>query len=370
MGSELLVGKGLVAQKHALALAEESDRAAWAEKLGLQGGIGWPVRPPRAQGRWGVPSLRGILTNPVYTGEVYTGRIQVACRPGAAVTTRRIRPREDWIAVASIPAIVTQEQFDRVQAKLAQNQQFAGRNNTAQRYLLRGLVSCGVCGLACFGRCLHSQYRYYCCRGKLSALHSHRETKCRSRFIPAELVESLVWEDLCRLLTHPEAIGYALERAHGGHWLPQDLQARRDALRRGQASVQQQIERLTEAYLSDVVGLEEYRRRRHDLEQKVQSLWAQRQQLDAQVDHQGEIARVSLSVDEFCHRVQKGLEQATWEQKRQLVEGLVVRVIVTDGDVEIRYAIPTCPNGEATRFCHLHSDYRELLLRSQAVPPH
>ena len=262
--------------------------------------------------------------------------------------------------MASIPAIVTQEQFDRVQAKLAQNRQFASRNNTAQSYLLRGLVSCGVCGLACLGRCLQSQHRYYCCRGKLSALQSHRETKCRSRFIPAEPIESLVWEDLCHLLTHPEAISYALERAHGGHWLPQDLQARREVLQRGQTHVQQQIERLTEAYLSEVVGLEEYRRRRHDLEQKAQSLGAQRQQLEAQVDRQSEIARLSLSIDEFCRRVQEGLEQATWEQKRQLIEGLVVRVIVTDGEVEIRYAIPTSPNGEATRFCHLRSDYRAV----------
>jgi site-specific DNA recombinase len=171
------------------------------------------------------------------------------------------------------------------------------------------------------------------------------------------------------LLTHPEAIGYALERAHGGHWLPQDLQARRDALRRGQVRVEQQIERLTEAYLSEVVSLEEYRRRRHDLEQKAQSLGAQRQQLEAQVDRQSEIARVSLSIDEFCRRVQEGLEQATWEQKRQLIEWLVVRVIVTDGDVEIRYAIPTSPNGEATRFCHLRSDYREHVRQAQGLAP-
>ncbi len=111
--------------------------------------------------------------------------------------------------MASIPAIVTQEQFDRVKAKLTQKRQFAGRNNTAERYLLRGFVSCGVCGLACFGRCLRSQYRYHCCRGKLPPVHSYREMKCRSRFIPAEPIESLVWEDLCRLLTHPEAIRYA-----------------------------------------------------------------------------------------------------------------------------------------------------------------
>ena len=92
------------------------------------------------------------------------------------------------------------------------------------------------------------------------------KTKCPSRYIPADQVDALVWEDLCQLLTHPEAIRFALERAHGGHWLPQDLQARREALRRGQTSAQQQIERLTEAYLANVVTLEEYRRRRRDLE--------------------------------------------------------------------------------------------------------
>ena len=189
-------------------------------------------------------------------------------------------------------------------------------------------------------------------------LYSHRQTKCPSRYIPTEQVDALVWEDLCRLLNEPKAIRFALERAHGGHWLPQDLQARRQALRRGQASVQQQMERLTEAYLASIVSLEEYRRRRLDLEQKAQSLAAQVQQLEGQVDRQGEVARVGLSMEEFCRRVREGLDQATWEQKRHLIEWLVVRVIVTDGEVEIRYAIPTSPAGEGTRFCQLRADYR------------
>src|SRR3954469_23916476 len=128
----------------------------------------------------------------------------------------------------------------------------------------------------------------------------------RRRYIPTEQVDALVWEDLCRLLNEPEAIRFALERAHGGHWLPQDLQARRQALRRGQASVQQQMERLTEAYLASIVSLEEYRRRRLDLEQKAQSLAAQVQQLEGQVDRQGEVARVGLSMEEFCRRVREG----------------------------------------------------------------
>src|SRR3982751_900098 len=220
----------------------------------------------------------------------------------------------------------------------------------------------GVSGaLSAVGLC------YYCCRGKLSALHSYRPTKCPSRYMPAEQVDALVWEDLCRLLNEPEAIRFALERAHGAHWLPQDLQARRQALRRGQAGVQQQMERLTEAYVASIVSLEEYRRRRLDLEQKAQSLAAQVQQLKGQVDRQGEVARVGLSMEEFCRRVREGLDQATCEQKRQLIEWLVVRVIVTDGEVEIRYAIPTSPAREGTRFCQLRADYRAALGAAQGV---
>ncbi|MGI8948368.1 MAG: hypothetical protein ACR2FV_10440, partial [Ornithinimicrobium sp.] len=41
----------------------------------------------------------------------------------------------------------------------------------------------------------------------------------------------------------------------------------------------------------------------------------------------------------------------------QLAELLIDRVVVTDGDVEIRYVIPTTPESEKVRFCHLRTDY-------------
>ena len=53
------------------------------------------VLPPRAGRRWNVTTVRQILTNPVYTGQIYAGRIQKACGTGATATTRRVRPRED-----------------------------------------------------------------------------------------------------------------------------------------------------------------------------------------------------------------------------------------------------------------------------------
>ncbi|GHO57555.1 hypothetical protein [Ktedonobacter robiniae] len=53
----------------------------------------------------------------------------------------------------------------------------------------------------------------------------------------------------------------------------------------------------------------------------------------------------------------RGLSQATFEQKRQLVELLVDRVVVMMDEVEIRYVIPTSPRNEQVRFCHLLTDY-------------
>src|SRR5262249_40405924 len=118
---------------------------------------GWSQRhipTPTGQLRWNSATVRGILTNPSYTGQVYAGRTQTrpprlrrsATHPiGRPGTTRVPAPREAWIPVAPIPALVSPEQFERVQAKLARNQQFARRNNTAHDYLLRALVSCGVC---------------------------------------------------------------------------------------------------------------------------------------------------------------------------------------------------------------------------------
>ena len=63
------------------------------------------------------------------------------------------------------------------------------------------------------------------------------------------------------------------------------------------------------------------------------------------------------SVEDFCERVRRGLADATFEQRRRLVELLIDRVIVTDEEVEIRYVIPTDPSSEHIRFCHLRSDY-------------
>jgi site-specific DNA recombinase len=327
----------------------------------------WRAIPtPSGNDRWSGPTIRGILGNPTYTGQVYAQRTRyrepqirrsathALGRPHGSATPQ---PSDTWIAVGAVPPVVSRERFDQVQAKLAQNQAFARRNNTAHQYLLRALVSCGRCALACTARTLQGRHHYYLCNGKHRNGAARCDPPCPSRYIPSAQLDELVWDDLCALMRDPEQLRAALSRAQGGAWLPQELQARRENLRQGRASLRQQLDRLTDAYLRGVIPLDEYERRRRALEQQEQGLTNQEGQLDGEADRHRELAGVADSLADFCQRTEQGLAAATFEQRRQLLLLLVDRVVVTDSEVEIRYVLPTTPESEHIRFCHLRKDY-------------
>jgi site-specific DNA recombinase len=328
------------------------------------------IPSPRGHRNWSRPALRNLLSNPIYLGQVIANRLRMppaerrrsALLPvGRGQGGRRLTDPADWIAVAPVPAIIGQEQFDRAQERLSYNQRMARRNNRVHQYLLRGLVSCGLCRRGCSGRHLPPGYDYYLCCTKTQSSMLAPSGRCPARYIPARSLEDVVWRDLCEVLTTPEAIRQAMQRARGGHWLPQEMQARKANLRRGRAALAQQIERLTEAYMAGVVPLAEYERRRSDTAARLLGLDDQERALLQDAVRLDETARLAAHAEEFCSRVQEGLEQADFDRKRELLELLVDRVIVTDGDVEIRYVVPTGPDGERDPFCRLRTDYQHAV---------
>lgn len=161
----------------------------------------------------------------------------------------------------------------------------------------------------------------------------------------------------CDVLIHPASLTQALERATGGAWLAQELQARQEHLYRAQRQFDGQVERLPAAYLGAVMSLAEYERRRRASEQQQRRLSRQGEQFAAQADRRAELAGMVRFVEASCRRIQASRTSATFEQRRQLVESLIERIVVEDGDAEIRYLIPTSPSTEAIRFCYMHSDY-------------
>ena len=313
-----------------------------AKKLRADG-----IPTPSGKTVWHTASVRNILRNSSYTGTAYSGRTrsapakrrQSALLPVGSGQSSKPTPEEEWIAV-SVPAIISTEIFDLAQNRLGQNKQSARRNNTSFDYLLRGLVSCAQCRLSCTGRSSDSGYAYYRCRGRTDILRVAKDEKCTSRYAPAQQLDELVWQDLCQILTDPTCITHQLERAHAGEWLPQALQARRQTLQKAIAQLERQQTRLLDVYLAEVIGQDEFERKRLELAQTQHGLQEQFRQLDAQAQKHIDIAALSVGIEEFCQRVQPTLQHLSFEQRRQLVQLLVDRVIINDEHVEIRYVIP------------------------------
>ncbi|MBL6983225.1 MAG: recombinase family protein [Anaerolineales bacterium] len=321
------------------------------------------IPTPRGGKRWNPSTIRGILRSPTYIGTAYSGRtrpVPARQRKSALLPVGRGEsvqptPSEEWIAV-SVPAIIDQETFDAAQARLDQNKQMARRNNKSYNYLLRGLISCGQCRLSSTGR-TQGKYHYYICRGRSDVLRAAKGDRCTARYVPSRALDELVWQDLCRIVANPDLITHELERAQAGEWLPQALQAKRNTVRQALASLERQQERLLEVYLAEIIMRDEFERKRQELARTQNGLQQQLRQLEHKAKKQIETLALANNIQEFCQRIQPTLDNLNFEQRRQLVELLIDRVIVDDENVEIRYVIPTSPNGENTRFCHLRTDY-------------
>jgi site-specific DNA recombinase len=226
------------------------------------------------------------------------------------------------------------------------------------------LVSCGACRQGLNARTTWDGRSYYVCRGHHEIVV---EQRCRARHVPAGQLDELVWQDLCEVLIHPEHIKAALQRAHGGEWLPQELKARLKGMEQAIAHTERQDQRLLDAYLDGVLQLAEFERKREELKKRFDALLTQKRQLEVTARERTELSEVAGSTEKFCEQVKAGLSNATFEHRRALVELLIDRVIVTDEEVEIRYVIPTSPEGPHQPFCHLRTDYLDSLPRREVM---
>ena len=132
---------------------------------------------------------------------------------------------------------------------------------------------------------------------------------------------------------------------------------------RALGQLQRQQQRLLDAYLAGVIGLTELQDKRQDLDRRHATLAAQQRQLDA-ITQRLELSAVADGIEAFCQTIRAELATATFEQRRQLAELLIDRVIVTDDQVEIRYVLPTAPAGHTALFAScgktISSRHREV----------
>jgi site-specific DNA recombinase len=99
-----------------------------------------------------------------------------------------------------------------------------------------------------------------------------------------------------------------------------------------------------------VIDLDTFQRQAQTLAQQEADLLAHEREVAVQGERLAGLSAIARSMTAVLEQLRVGLDQAGFEQRRQLVELLIDRVVVTDGQVEIRYVIPTTPGSTKTRF--------------------
>jgi site-specific DNA recombinase len=304
---------------------------------------------PTSQGRnhWNPATVKGILSNEVYAGTTYGNRDYevepLRWRGGRSAAEGQRhhtmhRPRDQWIAI-DVPPIVSREIFQQVQALRPLRQAEARRNNTRHDYLLRPRVSCAVCGLAASGR-PRGHHAYYICNGHLSRVQTGRAQYCSVRAIRVDRLDPMVWADVCRLLSNPAIITEALRRANRGELVQDDTRERLRHLQHARHTAERQVERLVDAFTAEVITLEELKVRRRGLEDRIRFLAQQEQDLRGQQQQNLRIDELCANIEVLCQGVRLGLHTLDFARRRQIIELLVDRVLISHDEIEVRYAIP------------------------------
>ena len=317
-----------------------------AERLNQRGIL------PRKGGRgWAPSSIRLILINETYIGRAYYNRTYGVkpMKPQNPWAYRRnenktakLRPRSEWIEL-EVPAIIDEELFRKAGEQLKKNSWWCTRNNTKNFYLLRRLVRCGECGYKMCG-VGKGKYVYYTCRKGRDLVETHRETKCTSRSVRQDRLDAVVWEKLIQFLNNPELIIEQYKRQ-------EDLvfscgtQKQCQKLEQQIKRYEKQSQRLIDAYQMEIITLKDLDNRRNVIERKILQVQEQMKKIKAAERKEINYEKIFNNIETFCDTVRKGLEHASFEEKRRLVELLVEEVVVTNGKVEIHHIIPLAKNG-------------------------
>jgi site-specific DNA recombinase len=175
--------------------------------------------------RWDRSVIWGMLRNPAYAGRAVFGKTMVVHEsPGLNRAARLVgretpkasktvdRPRDQWTEIP-VPAIVSEETFDRVAQRLADNKRFASRNSKVPS-LLQGLAACSNCGYGYYRtstRSTNKKIYYYRCLGSDDYRYPGGRV-CTNKPVRADYLDTIVWDHITGMLADPHLIRTEIDK--------------------------------------------------------------------------------------------------------------------------------------------------------------
>ena len=168
------------------------------------------IPSPTGRPTWGHSTLCRLLRNEAYIGRVYYNRTESVPDRRPTRRTRQVpRDRDEWIPI-DCPRIIADELFQAAARVATDNTKWSPRRAEPGRWLLKGLVKCGVCGVGTNCHKMRGRngtwHRYYYCRNHDPLRAGGEARRCPERNIRADALDAFVFDHIRAAITHPDQL--------------------------------------------------------------------------------------------------------------------------------------------------------------------
>jgi len=335
--------------------------------------------PPKRFKHWEPKMVANIAKKRLYKGEFIAHRmmeIRVPVKSASnsltdvaeKIVTRRVqRPPDEWIIVP-VPAIVSEEDWDKVNEILAKNR---GRRKAEHPFLLTGLVSCFTCGSQYIGRRRERRGKnnkeyaitYYRCSGRASRAPSIREEiGCDQKQISTRILDQAVWAVVYEVLVSPKIMINALEQEYGNEENT-GIREQINFLEKQIKKIKLEDEKMYKAYLAEAFDEIEYAEHRRELKKRQQKLEEEARSLQERIMSPEEFEERKREIYIICQNAAKsGLAfDAPFEIQKQVINTIVDKITLNanegwfelEGVIQGQYLFPenkkATPNNKAAK---------------------
>jgi len=325
---------------------------------------GVPTRT--GKGHWDRSVVWAILRNPAYAGQAAYGKTESVERrqllrpirnknvvPRRAKSTCRDKPPEEWVSIP-VPPIVSADTFAAAHEQLERNRRLAARNARGQLYLLQGLVVCGRCGYAFYGKRVSPaaakgkprRYAYYRCVGS-DAYRFDGGRVCHNPQVRVDQLDGFVWDSVRRILEDPRQVVEEWTRRGSEDGTIAEMRTQRDDATRMVVSQEQVLRRLRDAYEAGALELDDLVARSERVRTRLVRAREELGQAEKQLTQTVEITAIVGRLTDFSTHVRAGLDSLDWQQRRQIIRTLVSRVEIGEEGATVVYRVPAITNSES-----------------------
>jgi len=292
------------------------------------------------------PIIRMHRTDSYVTGIVYYNKSEaiVAKNPlkhdkykKVKRTSRKVRPREEWIPYHLAPILENNGLYERVQDVCDYYKKFQPKNKKYD-YLLSGLVWC-ECGERRVGDGYHKGgNHYYRCIEKVKKF-PFMEINCHSHGVNAVIVDGLLWQILRGFLSDKTQM-----REQAVNFFKEEMvkssvgQREKQRLMLQLQQAKDEDLRYARAFGSGAIEEEQLKILTAGVKKKIQSYEAQLREKNT---HSFDVIIDEQKIDALCDESQRVIESWSQQDKKKTVQDILDKVTIFDeGKVMVEGHVP------------------------------